>query len=400
MLTQKTIDIVKATAPVIAAAGPVVTQHFYQRMFQHNPELKDVFNMSHQQGPDKNTPSSQQQALFNAICAYANNIDNLAVLLPAVEKIAQKHTSFLITADQYQIVGHHLLATIDELLAPGQEVLDAWGEAYGILANIFINREQEIYQENDDKIGGWRGTREFMITSKQPNSELITSFTFTPTDGGQVATYKPGQYLGIYINADELANQEIRQYSLSSAPNNNHYRISVKRETQGTVSNYLHDKINVGDKIKLVAPAGDFFLDVNPQTPVTLISAGVGLTPMLAMLETLTQHQAPVNWLHATENGQQHAYKDHVKTLENQHSHISALTWYNAPTSGDRQAEDYDYQGLIELDKIATQISDPEMHFYCCGPVGFMQFIAKQLIELGVTSDRIHYECFGPHKVL
>lgn len=400
MLTQKTIDIVKSTAPVIAAAGPAVTQHFYQRMFSHNPELKDVFNMSNQQNRDNDEPSSQQKALFNAVCAYANNIDNLAALLPAVEKIAQKHTSFLITADQYQIVGHHLLATIDELLAPGQEVLDAWAEAYGVLAHIFISREEEIYQESNDKDGGWRGTREFIVTSKQANSELITSFTFTPVDGGQVATYKPGQYLGIYINAKELVNQEIRQYSLSSAPNHSHYRISVKREAQGTVSNYLHDKINIGDKVNLVAPAGDFFLNVNSQTPVTLISAGVGLTPMLAMLETLTQHQAIVNWLHATENSQQHAYKDHVKTLANQHSHIAALTWYNAPTSSDRQAEDYDYQGLIELDKITNQISDPEMHFYCCGPVGFMQFIAKQLIELGVTTDRIHYECFGPHKVL
>lgn len=400
MLTQKTIDIVKSTAPVIAAAGPAVTQHFYQRMFSHNPELKDVFNMSNQQNRDNDAPSSQQKALFNAVCAYANNIDNLAALLPAVEKIAQKHTSFLITADQYQIVGHHLLATIDELLAPGQEVLDAWAEAYGVLAHIFISREEEIYQESNDKDGGWRGTREFIVTSKQANSELITSFTFTPVDGGQVATYKPGQYLGIYINAKELVNQEIRQYSLSSAPNHSHYRISVKREAQGTVSNYLHDKINIGDKVNLVAPAGDFFLNVNSQTPVTLISAGVGLTPMLAMLETLTQHQATVNWLHATENSQQHAYKDHVKTLANQHSHIAVLTWYNAPTSSDRQAEDYDYQGLIELDKITNQISDPEMHFYCCGPVGFMQFIAKQLIELGVTTDRIHYECFGPHKVL
>ena len=400
MLTQKTIDIVKSTAPVIAAAGPAVTQHFYQRMFQHNPELKDVFNMSNQQSSDENTPSSQQKALFNAVCAYANNIDNLAVLLPAVEKIAQKHTSFLITADQYQIVGHHLLATIDELLAPGQEVLDAWAEAYGVLAHIFISREEEIYQESNNKDGGWRGTREFTVTNKQCDSELITSFTFTPTDGGQVATYKPGQYLGIYINADELVNQEIRQYSLSSAPNNSYYRISVKRESQGKVSNYLHDKINIGDKVKLVAPAADFFLDITPQTPVTLISAGVGLTPMLAMLETLTQHQASVNWLHATENGQQHAYKDHVKALTNQHQHITAVTWYNAPTATDCPAEDYDYQGLIELDKISTQLSDPSMHFYCCGPMGFMQFIAKQLIELGVTTDRIHYECFGPHKVL
>ncbi|WP_318470663.1 NO-inducible flavohemoprotein [Photobacterium leiognathi] len=400
MLNQKTIDIVKATAPVIAEAGPVVTQHFYQRMFSHNPELKDVFNMSHQQNRENNGPSSQQEALFNAVCAYANNIDNLAVLLPAVEKIAHKHTSFLITAEQYNIVGTHLLATIDELLSPGQEVLDAWAEAYGVLANIFINREEEIYQENENKDGGWRGTREFIVTNKQQDSQFITSFTFKPVDGGKVANYKPGQYLGIYLNADELENQEIRQYSLSSAPQDDQYRISVKREAQGKVSNYLHDHINIGDKVMLAAPAGDFFLEVDAKTPVTLLSAGVGLTPTLSMLESLTEHQASVNWLHATENGAQHAYKKQVKALAEKHAHIQDLTWYNAPLDTDLPAEDYDYQGLMDLSKVATQLADDKMQFYFCGPVGFMQSIAKQLLALGVSEDRINYECFGPHKIL
>ncbi|WP_061014809.1 NO-inducible flavohemoprotein [Photobacterium leiognathi] len=400
MLNQKTIDIVKATAPVIAEAGSVVTQHFYQRMFSHNPELKDVFNMSHQQNRENNGPSSQQEALFNAVCAYANNIDNLAVLLPTVEKIAHKHTSFLITAEQYNIVGTHLLATIDELLSPGQEVLDAWAEAYGVLANIFINREEEIYQENENKDGGWRGTREFIVTNKQQDSQFITSFTFKPVDGGKVANYKPGQYLGIYLNADELENQEIRQYSLSSAPQDDQYRISVKREAQGKVSNYLHDHINIGDKVMLAAPAGDFFLEVDAKTPVTLLSAGVGLTPTLSMLESLTEHQASVNWLHATENGAQHAYKKQIKALAEKHAHIQDLTWYNAPLDTDLPAEDYDYQGLMDLSKVATQLADDKMQFYFCGPVGFMQSIAKQLLTLGVSEDRIHYECFGPHKIL
>ncbi|MCG3865917.1 MULTISPECIES: NO-inducible flavohemoprotein [unclassified Photobacterium] len=400
MLSQKTIDIVKTTAPVIAEAGPMVTQHFYQRMFSHNPELKDVFNMSHQKNGANNEPSSQQEALFNAICAYANNIENLAVLLPAVEKIAHKHTSFMITAEQYNIVGSHLIATIDELLAPGQDVLDAWAEAYGLLANIFINREEEIYQENANKVGGWRGTREFVVTNKQQDSEFITSFTFKPTDGGKVASYKPGQYLGIYLNADELENQEIRQYSLSSAPQDDQYRISVKRESHGKVSNYLHNNINIGDKVMLAAPAGDFFLKVEANTPVTLLSAGVGLTPTLSMLESLTEHQAPVNWLHATENGAHHAYKKQVKALAQQHNHIQDITWYNAPLDSDLPAEDYDYQGLMDLSKIAPQLTDENMQFYFCGPVGFMQAIAKQLLALGVSEDRIHYECFGPHKVL
>ncbi|MDX1304496.1 NO-inducible flavohemoprotein [Photobacterium sp.] len=394
MLNQQTINTIKATAPLLAETGPALTAHFYERMFSHNPELKDIFNMSNQRNGD------QREALFNAICAYANNIDNLSALLPAVEKIAHKHTSFMITAEQYQIVGRHLLATIDELFSPGQDVLDAWGAAYGVLADVFITREEAIYQENETKNGGWRGTREFEVVGKNQESSVITSFTFKPVDGRSVATFKPGQYLGIYLNPEEFENQEIRQYSLSSAPNNNSYRISVKYEEQGRVSSYLHRHLEVGDTVQLAAPAGDFFLDVEPTTPVTLISAGVGLTPTLSMLEFLTEHQATVHWLHAAENGEQHGFKDHVKTLAKQYEHINTAIWYSRPLAADRQAEDFNYEGLIDLTKQQTQLTVPAMHFYFCGPIGFMQHVANQLIEMGITEDRIHYECFGPHKVL
>lgn len=145
MLDAQTIATVKATIPLLVETGPKLTAHFYDRMFTHNPELKEIFNMSNQRNGD------QREALFNAIAAYASNIENLPALLPAVEKIAQKHTSFQIKPEQYNIVGEHLLATLDEMFSPGQEVLDAWGKAYGVLANVFINREAEIYNENAAK---------------------------------------------------------------------------------------------------------------------------------------------------------------------------------------------------------------------------------------------------------
>ena len=145
MLDAQTIATVKATIPLLVETGPKLTAHFYDRMFTHNPELKEIFNMSNQRNGD------QREALFNAIAAYASNIENLPALLPAVEKIAQKHTSFQIKPEQYNIVGEHLLATLDEMFSPGQEVLDAWGKAYGVLANVFINREAEIYSEKDIK---------------------------------------------------------------------------------------------------------------------------------------------------------------------------------------------------------------------------------------------------------
>ena len=363
-------------------------------MFQHNPELKDIFNMSNQRTGD------QREALFNAICAYATNIDNLPALLTAVEKIAHKHSSFLISAEQYGIVGQHLLATIDELFSPGQEVLDAWGEAYQVLANVFIQREEQIYQENEQQSGGWRGLREFELVEKTKESESVCSFTFQPVDGEAVCGYKPGQYIGIYINSDLFDNQEIRQYSLSSAVRENSYRISVKREQSGKVSNYLHEHLQVGDKVKLAAPAGDFFMQVEPTTPVVLISAGVGLTPTLAMLETLTDHQAPITWVHAAENGHHHPFKQHVNSLVNDNEKASSYVWYNEPTESDELGKDYQFKGLVNLDEIEVAMKQPNAQFYFCGPVGFMQYVAKQLLELGVSEQQCHYECFGPHKVI
>ncbi|TPG63202.1 NO-inducible flavohemoprotein [Ewingella americana] len=396
MLDAKTIATVKSTIPLLAATGPKLTAHFYDRMFAHNPELKDIFNMSNQRNGD------QRQALFDAICAYATNIENLAALLPAVERIAQKHTSFTIRPEQYNIVGEHLIATLDEMFSPGQEVLDAWGKAYGVLAGVFIQREADIYQESAEERGGWTGTREFRIKEKQPQSQLITSFLLEPVDGLPVADFRAGQYLAVYIRSETLAHQEIRQYSLTQAPNGNTYRIAVKREEQGQVSNFLHNVAQPGDVIHLAAPHGDFFLNVTPQTPVALISAGVGQTPMLGMLNVLAAggHQAPVQWIHAAEHGGVHAFADEVKSLGERLPQLESHVWYNQPQELDLPGDNYHYQGLMDLGKLQSQLADPATECYLCGPVGFMQFAAKQLLAMNVSEDRIHYECFGPHKVI
>lgn len=266
MLDAQTIATVKATIPLLVETGPKLTAHFYDRMFTHNPELKEIFNMSNQRNGD------QREALFNAIAAYASNIENLPALLPAVEKIAQKHTSFQIKPEQYNIVGEHLLATLDEMFSPGQEVLDAWGKAYGVLANVFINREAEIYNENASKavVGKVLAISALWLNTTQRTYHQLRTGA---VDGGAVAEYRPGQYLGVWLKPEGFPHQEIRQYSLTRKPDGKGYRIAVKREEGGQVSNWLHNHANVGDVVKLVAPAGDFFMAVADDTPVTLISA-------------------------------------------------------------------------------------------------------------------------------
>ncbi|CAM3776139.1 flavohemoglobin [Xenorhabdus thuongxuanensis] len=396
MLDSQVIATIKSTIPLIISTGPKLTAHFYERMFKHHPELKDIFNMSHQLNGD------QREALFNALCAYAGNIDNLSALLPAVEKIAHKHASLNIQPEHYQIVGKHLLATIDEMFHPGDEVLNAWGKAYNVLANVFINREEEIYQSGESLKGGWRDLRQFRVIRKQPQSDVITSFEFVPVDGGKVMDYKPGQYLAVYIEDPAFDNREIRQYSLTAAPNGTSYQIAIKRELQGKVSNHMHDKVQEGDIVMLAAPHGDFFLDVQSDTPVTLVSAGVGLTPMMSMLQHLHNHNhtGSVNWFHAAEHGGHHAFANKVNEISQFMPNLYSQVWYREPRDIDQKGIHYQHTGLMDLSLVKEAITVEGMQFYFCGPVAFMQHIAKQLLAMGIGEQHIHYECFGPHKVI
>ncbi|WP_165745008.1 NO-inducible flavohemoprotein [Pseudoalteromonas sp. Z9A6] len=393
MLSDKTIEIVKSTVPLLAQAGTVVTNHFYKRLFSHNPELKNIFNMANQD------TGRQQFALFNALAAYAQNIDNLAVLKEALTRINHKHTSLNILPEHYPIVGAHLIGTLKELL-PEQFTPDveyAWREAYGVLADICITEEAALYEHSKNKHGGWAGTRQFEITNKQAESELVTSFTLTPVDGEAVITHKPGQYLGIKVKPEGAEYEEIRQYSISQKSNAKNYRISVKKELQpkpGMVSNYLHS-LEQGTIVELYPPAGDFFLR-NNTNPAVLISAGVGQTPMLAMLETLLSDNSnqEIMYLHACENTQQHSFSKYLYDLTAQNNRLKTITWFN------QAAEGADFTGLMNLNAVQAQLPLSNGDFYLCGPAGFMAFIKNQLLELGVKNEQIHYEVFGPHQDL
>jgi nitric oxide dioxygenase len=393
MLTEQHIPIIKSTIPLLENAGPALTKYFYQRMFSHAPELQDIFNMSNQAN------GKQQVALFEAIAAYAKNIENVAVLQSAVERIAQKHTSLNIQPEHYQVVGHHLIETLRELTgdAFSIDVEEAWTAAYQFLAQIFIDREAELYQQRAASTGGWRDARAFKVIDKIVESDLVKSFIFSPVDQQGVISFSPGQYLGIEVTPNKGEYKEIRQYSLSAQPNGGTYRISVKREATGVpgkVSNYLHDDINIGDEVNLYAPAGDFFF-VNRKNPVVLISAGVGITPMQAMLETLAEqnYEQAVHYLHACESSGQHSFAPRTTEIIKKNDWQQHI-WYQ----NKEQEQPHVSQGVMDFNELALPIHEGD--FYLCGPTGFMQFAKQQLLALGVTEIRIHYEVFGPHQSL
>jgi nitric oxide dioxygenase len=392
-LSKEHIATVKSTIPLLESAGTAITEHFYKRLFSHNPELQHIFNTSNQHS------GKQQFALFNAVAAYAKNIDNLAVLNSAVERIANKHNSLNIQAEHYPIVGHHLLETLRELAGDAftPQVEDAWTAAYQFLADIFINTESGLYDERSQQKGGWKDGRKFRLVEKKIESELVKSIVFEPIDGAAVADYQSGQYIGIELSLPNRDYREMRQYSLSDTANGENYRISVKREiagTPGVVSNFLHDGLHLGDEVTLYTPAGDFFYK-EKQKPVVLISAGVGITPMQSIVETLAKTKAAqdILYLHACENNEQHSFKKRITQLSQRLS-LQSHTWYKS----DNSDNDNIHHGYMDLTIIEDKLPINDGDFYLCGPVSFMQFVKQQLITLGVNNECIHYEVFGPHE--
>ncbi|KAJ5385903.1 hypothetical protein N7509_008444 [Penicillium cosmopolitanum] len=317
-------------------------------------------------------------ALAHAVWAYAVNIDHPEALAGAVSRIGHKHASLGVTADQYPIVGKHLLAAIKEVLGPAvtAPVVDAWGAAYQELADIFITFESNIYQQSVETPGGWKGWRKFFISDKVSESDEIISFHLTPP----------------------------RQYSLSDSPSPDHFRISVKQEfasgpkPAGRISNVLHESLPVGAELDVSMPFGDFVLDVNATSPAVLISGGVGLTPMMSMLKTIIQQQGQarqVVFIHAARNGHVHAMKQDLARITADHPSVSRIVFYEETTKRDKQGVDYDHVGRFDLVKVREEAVIPDANYYICGPQPFMKAQSMSLEAMGVSPDRIHMEVFG-----
>jgi nitric oxide dioxygenase len=397
MLNQQTIEIIKSTVPVLEKHGETITTRFYQLMFGNHPELLNIFNHANQK------QGRQQKALAGTVYAAAMYIDNLEAILPVVKQIAQKHRSLGILPEHYPIVGKHLLLAIKDVLgdAATDEIIDAWAQAYNVIADVFISVEAELYDETEKQQGGWSGFRNFIVDRKVVESEVITSFYLKPEDNNGIADFSPGQYISIQLEIAGEKFTHIRQYSLSDAPGKDYYRISVKREAgtenpDGLVSNYLHDGVNEGDILKISAPAGDFVLDTEKNTPVVLLSGGVGLTPMMSMLKTVVEVQPKrkVTFVHAAANGNVHALRDEVEDLSNL-DNVNSYFFYDSPTEEDRKNNRFDVEGYVTHDWLKEKIDIQDADFYFCGPVPFMKAINRSLKEIGVTEDKIHFVFFG-----
>ncbi|MGX9133902.1 NO-inducible flavohemoprotein [Rummeliibacillus sp. JY-2-4R] len=388
MLSQGKMDIIKSTAPVLEVHGKEITTAFYKRLFETHPELLNIFNQTNQR------KGRQQLALANAVYAAAVHIENLAEIMPVVKQISEKHRSLGIRPEHYPIVGENLLLAIKEVLgdAATPEIMDAWTEAYGVLADAFISTEENLYQESEKKPGGWRFFKDFKLVDKVPENKLVTSFYLKPADGAPLPDYKPGQFITLHVPIPGQKYTHKRQYSLSKAYDGESYRISVKREIvnepAGIVSNYLHDHLNVGDTIQISAPAGVFFYHSKPDIPVTFIAGGIGITPLMSMSqEAVNENSATMNFIQSASTEDLVVFKRPLNQLANDHSNFH---YFEIITAMDG------YVSKEFLEKHIEKSSD----VYICGPVPFMLAMIKHLLSIGIPEDHIFYEFFGPSMAL
>ena len=255
----------------------------------------------------------------------------------------------------------------------------------------------------------WKGFRDFIVDKKVPESETITSFYLVPEDGEPLPVYMPGQFLTFRLSIPGHSKPVIRNYSLSECPcHAEYYRVTIKREppsddpTVISGSNYFHNLVEPGTRLQVAASRGDFFLNPQEETPVALISGGVGLTPMISMLNAIVDSgkNRPAWFVHGTRNGIHHAMCRHMRQVAVENFNITVHIRYSQPRPEDIQGREYDSTGHVDVDLLKELLPNKDMDFYLCGPPPFMNSMLKGLWDWGVPEDHIRFELFGPAALL
>ncbi|MEV8127795.1 globin domain-containing protein [Streptomyces sp. NPDC085944] len=392
MLSPESAAVVRATLPVVGNALDEITARFYGTMFDEHPELLDgLFNRGNQ------ATGEQRRALAGSIAAFAQALLAHPDARPdaMLSRIAHKHAALGITEDQYTIVHKYLFGAIADVLgdAVTPEVAAAWDEVYWLMAGALIAMEARLYdQARVDPRDPWR---RWTVVERREETADVASFLLRPADGEPVPPARAGQYVSIRVRLSDGLHQT-RQYSLSNAPGENLRRITVKRvpggegTPEGAVSNRLHGTVRAGEELVLSAPFGDVVLD-DADTPLLLVSAGIGCTPMVGMLEHLAAEGSarPVRVLHADRSPADHALRSDTRRLVGELPDAEAHFWYERDADEEPGAR----SGLMDPAVLAPPA---DAHVYLCGSLPFMRAVRPRLLDAGVAARNIRYEVFGP----
>ncbi|GHD27311.1 hemin transporter [Nocardiopsis kunsanensis] len=387
MLSEESAATVRATLPVVSEHLDTITARFYDGMLGEHPELLDgLFNRANQASGD------QRRALAASIAGFATTLLDNPDERPdtLLSRIAHKHVSLGVTEDQYVIVHKYLFQGIAETLgeAATPEVVAAWDEVYWLMAGALIAIEARLYHENGST--GHDVWRPWRVTGRAQQTPDTVSLDLEPQDGDAAPAFRAGQYVSVQVRLSDGVHQA-RQYSLTGWDGRRR-RITVKRlragETPaGEVSTLLHDSASPGDTYMVSTPAGDVTVP-DGDHPIVLVSAGIGCTPMVAMLHHLaeTGSTRPVLVLHADHGPEEHPHRDETAVLVGNLPGATSHTWYE-------NSDDGDHRGLMDL----SEVDVPEgAEVFLCGPLPFMSGVRSQFLDAGVPPRHIHYEVFGP----
>ncbi len=236
--------------------------------------------------------------------------------------------------------------------------------------------------------------RKLRVAEIHQESVDVRSFCFHADDGSALEPFVAGQYLPLFLSIPGQEEVAERTYTLSNSPGESRYRISVKREQRGLVSRYLHDEVQVGDVILAGTPGGTFVLESGSTRPAVLVSAGVGLTPMLPMLHALVGTETPVSFVHGARDGKHHSLREEVQALVDANENASVHVMYSRPGESDVEGRDYHSPGRIEIDLFEKLLPGLDADFYLCGPAAFLADLRQGLRDAGVPIGRIHSESF------
>lgn len=403
MLSTESAKTITATLPAVRGALGEITALFYEKLFAARPELlRDLFNRGNQAN------GSQRQALAGSIAAFAGHLVAHPDSRPdaMLARIAHKHASLGVRADQYPIVREHLFAAIAEVLgdAVTDEVVRAWDEVYWLMAHALIALEKRLTEEAGVRDGSvWRPYR---VVGRIRETAEVTTFLLRPADGAPVPPSRPGQYVSVQVQLPDGARQ-IRQYSLSGQLDGG-LQISVKRvaagrragessqDPAGEVSGHLHAHVHDGETLYVSPPFGEVVLSEDGEGPLLLASAGIGCTPMIGMLSHLAAagSRRRILTAHADRSPAAHPFRTDLRRLTDKLSDTTADLWYEegAGDGGPTGAVTV-RTGRMDLTRLAIPSGTTA---YLCGPVPFMKAARAQLLASGLPAERIHYEVFGP----
>ena len=386
-------EVISATLPLVGAHIDEITREFYRRMFAAHPELlRNLFNRGNQ------AQGAQQRALAASIATFAAHLVDPALPHPAelLSRIGHKHASLGVTADQYPIVHEHLFAAIVEVLGADTvtaEVAEAWDRVYWIMADTLIELERELYRAAGVGEGDvYRRARVVSRVDDPSGTVLVTVRT-----DGQSSGFAPGQYVSVGVTMPDGARQ-LRQYSVVNYPGTGGLTFAVKPvvaaagQPAGEVSSWIAANLRVGDVLDVTVPFGDLPVPTGSE-PLVLISAGIGATPMIGVLEYLAvqARDVHVQVLHADRSARSHPLRARQRELTDLLPNATLEVWYEDGVGAD--APDA-RAGLLDLD--AVRLAD-DAQIYLCGNNGFVQAVREQLVRRGVAASRVHCELFSPN---